>query len=80
MKKVKSTATPNQVMDDKALIQKYKGEILELKNQLQETNQLLELERQHKDISLDTGGMSREERLRYEEQLHESALVRNITS
>ncbi|TPX42543.1 hypothetical protein SeMB42_g05089 [Synchytrium endobioticum] len=32
VKKVKSTASQNQLMDDKALIQKYKGEILELKS------------------------------------------------
>ncbi|TPX43856.1 hypothetical protein SeLEV6574_g04829 [Synchytrium endobioticum] len=75
VKKVKSTASQNQLMDDKALIQKYKGEILELKHRLHETNLLLESERQQRDTPGD-GGLSRDERLGYEEQLHESQLVR----
>ncbi|KAI9332105.1 P-loop containing nucleoside triphosphate hydrolase protein [Obelidium mucronatum] len=71
VKKVPLKARQNQVLDEKALIQKYKIEIAELRNKLMETNDLLEKERAVQDL-----GLERSIRLQYEEQLHESQLVR----
>ncbi|KAJ3013344.1 UNVERIFIED_CONTAM: hypothetical protein HDU68_000751 [Siphonaria sp. JEL0065] len=71
VKKVPLKARQNQVLDEKALIQKYKIEIAELRNKLEETNDLLEKERAVQDL-----GLERSIRMQYEEQLHESQLVR----
>jgi hypothetical protein len=70
VKKVPVRAHQNQVLDEKALIQKYKMEIAELRNKLVETNELLEKERALQDADL-----QRAVRQQYEEQLHESQLV-----
>nr|KAJ3419884.1 hypothetical protein HK105_006384 [Polyrhizophydium stewartii] len=61
------------ILDDKALIQKYRREIEELKSKLNDTNLMLERERQ---MGSQGGGLSDAERQRYEEQLHESRLAR----
>eukprot|EP00842_Homolaphlyctis_polyrhiza_P000759 jgi/Hompol1/1684/HPOL_001416-RA len=58
------------ILDDKALIQKYRREIEELKTRLSETNMELEKERQAATTITDS------ERQRYEEQLHEARLAR----
>ncbi|KAJ1567750.1 NADH-ubiquinone oxidoreductase chain 1, partial [Cladochytrium tenue] len=71
VKRVPVRAHQNQVLDEKALIQKYKLEIAELRNKLVETNDLLEKER-----ALQDGNLERTIRQQYEEQLHESQLVR----
>ncbi|KAJ3330077.1 hypothetical protein HDU76_006471 [Blyttiomyces sp. JEL0837] len=71
VKKVPVRAHQNQVLDEKALIQKYKLEIAELRNKLVETNDLLEKER-----ALQEENLERAIRQQYEEQLHESQLVR----
>lgn len=71
VKKVPVRALQNQVLDEKALIQKYKLEIADLRNKLFETNDLLEKER-----ALQDGNLERAIRQQYEEQLHESHLVR----
>ncbi|KAI9357909.1 P-loop containing nucleoside triphosphate hydrolase protein, partial [Zopfochytrium polystomum] len=71
VKKVPVRAHQNQVLDEKALIQKYKMEIAELRNKLVESNEMLEKER-----SLQDGNLERAIRQQYEEQLHESQLVR----
>ncbi|KAJ3280331.1 hypothetical protein HK104_000746, partial [Borealophlyctis nickersoniae] len=75
VKKVVIRATANKVMDDKAMIQKYKQEIEELRQKLIETNSLLEKERQYQATVRMEG-----ERAKYEEQLHESQLVGIIGS
>ncbi|KAJ3196164.1 hypothetical protein HK101_009904 [Irineochytrium annulatum] len=71
VKKVQVKAHQNQVLDEKALIQKYKMEIAELRNKLLETNEMLERERKLQDSE-----MQKSIRQQYEEQLHESQLVR----
>ncbi|KAI8607682.1 P-loop containing nucleoside triphosphate hydrolase protein [Chytriomyces sp. MP71] len=70
IKRVSVRAKQNQVLDEKALIQRYKIEIAELRNKLLETNDLLEKERALQDL-----GLERSIRMQYEEQLHESQLV-----
>ncbi|ORY31524.1 kinesin-domain-containing protein [Rhizoclosmatium globosum] len=71
IKKVVLHAKQNQVLSEKALIQKYKLEIAELRHKLMETNDLLEQERALQDI-----GLERSIRMQYEERLHEGQLVR----
>ncbi|KAJ3109854.1 hypothetical protein HDU97_000084 [Phlyctochytrium planicorne] len=71
VKKVQVKAHLNHVLDEKALIQKYKTEIADLKIKLEKTNELLEKERQ-----LQEADMHKSLRMQYEEQLHESQLVR----
>jgi hypothetical protein len=75
VKKVQVRAHQNQVLDDKALLQKYKIEISALRTQLVETNEMLEKERALQDSDLE-----RNIRLQYEEQLHESQLVSPLLS
>ncbi|TPX63734.1 hypothetical protein SpCBS45565_g06393 [Spizellomyces sp. 'palustris'] len=72
VKKVTIKASANRIMDEKALIQKYREEIEDLKQKLTETNMLLEKERQQQlSVSvIDT------EKKKYEEQLHEGQIVR----
>ena len=70
VKKVPVRAVQNQVLDEMALILKYKLEIAELRNKLLETNHLLEMERALQDSDLE-----RTIRQQYEEQVHESQLV-----
>ncbi|KAJ3379042.1 NADH-ubiquinone oxidoreductase chain 1 [Entophlyctis sp. JEL0112] len=79
IKKVQIRARQNQVLDEKALIQKYKIEIAELRNKLMETNDLLEKERAMQEFSVsNASGLAAERKLRiqFEEQLHEAQLVR----
>ncbi|KAJ3219906.1 hypothetical protein HDU67_008435 [Dinochytrium kinnereticum] len=71
VKRVQIKAHLNQVLDEKALIQKYKMEIADLRNKLERTNELLERERQ-----LQEQDSQKSLRQQYEEQLHESQLVR----
>ena len=71
VKKVVVRASANRVLDEKALIQKYRQEIEDLKTKLSETNNLLEKERKFQ-----TAARLESERARYEEQLHESQMAR----
>ncbi|KAH6566484.1 hypothetical protein BASA50_011383 [Batrachochytrium salamandrivorans] len=66
------------ILDDKALIQKYRREIEDLKHKLSETNSELEHERERlaSSTSDSSPGLNDTERQHYEEQLHESRLVR----
>ncbi|OAJ41273.1 hypothetical protein BDEG_24904 [Batrachochytrium dendrobatidis JEL423] len=69
------------ILDDKALIQKYRREIEDLKSKLTETNEKLERERERERQSSSTNesgsyGLGELERQKYEEKLHESRLAR----
>lgn len=64
-------ASANRIMDEKALLEKYKHEIEELRQQLTETNQLLEKERTGQKDKI-----SEEERRKYQEQLREGQIAR----
>ncbi|KAI9094579.1 P-loop containing nucleoside triphosphate hydrolase protein [Phlyctochytrium arcticum] len=86
VKKVTIRAHANRIMDDKALIQKYKQEIEDLRQQLTITNMLLEKERQAQLLKQGKPGPSSTpeslprgstmDRQKYEEQLHEGQIVR----
>ena len=69
VKKIVTRANQNQIIDDKALIQKYRIEIAELKAQLEETNKAFEREREIIE-------MVKEERIRYEEEIAEQDIAR----
>ncbi|KAI8847410.1 kinesin motor domain-containing protein [Chytridium lagenaria] len=71
VKKVQVKAHLNQVLDEKALIQKYRMEIADLRGRLEKTNEMLEKERLGGDSDV-----QKNIRMQYEEQLHESQLVR----
>ncbi|KAI8919972.1 P-loop containing nucleoside triphosphate hydrolase protein [Powellomyces hirtus] len=71
VKKVTVNAQANRIVDEKALLQKYKQEIDELRQQLSTTNELLERERRQQQIA----GMEGE-RKKYEEQLVEGQIAR----
>ncbi|KAI8927274.1 kinesin motor domain-containing protein [Entophlyctis helioformis] len=65
------------ILDDKALIQKYRREIEELRAKLEETSLALEKERQQSlSLSSSSNGLSDAERQLYEEQLLEARLSR----
>ncbi|ORZ41738.1 P-loop containing nucleoside triphosphate hydrolase protein [Catenaria anguillulae PL171] len=69
VKQVVTKAHTNHVMDDKALIQKYRKEISELKEKLMQTNQAFERERQLELMQI------KAEKEKYEEELHEQHLL-----
>ncbi|KAJ3044264.1 hypothetical protein HDV00_002584 [Rhizophlyctis rosea] len=71
VKKVVVRAQANRVLDEKALIQKYRQEIEDLKAKLTESNTMLEKERKFQ-----TSARLESERARFEEQLHESQMAR----
>ncbi|KAJ3214113.1 hypothetical protein HK099_007017 [Clydaea vesicula] len=71
VKKIPIRAQQNFGFEDQALLQKYKMEILELKNKLNETNLKLERERSQSDVT-----QLLAERQLFEQQLHQSHLVR----
>ncbi|KAL7748632.1 Kinesin-like protein kip2 [Sorochytrium milnesiophthora] len=70
VKKVVTRAKENEIMDDKALLQKYRLEIVELRDKLMQTNEAYERERQQELMTMQT------EREKYEEELHEQQLLR----
>ncbi|KAG0186859.1 hypothetical protein DFQ28_007200 [Apophysomyces sp. BC1034] len=70
VKKIVVSAKNDEVMDDKALIQKYRGEIIELKGKLEAANDVLHKEKQT------TQSMISAERLQYEQELRQMRLVR----
>ncbi|KAI9179346.1 Kinesin-like protein kip2 [Blastocladiella emersonii ATCC 22665] len=70
VKQVVTRAHTNHVMDDKALLQKYRKEISELKEKLMMTNQAFERERQLELMQI------KAEKEKYEEELHEQHLLR----
>ncbi|KAI8815166.1 P-loop containing nucleoside triphosphate hydrolase protein, partial [Cladochytrium replicatum] len=69
VKKVTVNAKANQVLDDKALLQKYRNEIMQLKSQMQEATEMVEQVRQQDAQDFE------QERQKWEEKLHESHLV-----
>ncbi|KAL6602395.1 kinesin-domain-containing protein [Neocallimastix californiae] len=79
VKKVATKAHTNQVLDDKALIQKYKKEINELKVKLQvatdmsNISNVASLEDGKKDEEL---MLLQQERIKWEEEMHEQQLLR----
>ncbi|KAI8823403.1 P-loop containing nucleoside triphosphate hydrolase protein [Fimicolochytrium jonesii] len=70
VKKVTVNAHANRVVDEKALLQKYKQEIEELRQQLSATNELLERERRQQQTT-----EADNDRKRYEEELMESQIA-----
>lgn len=79
VKRVVTKAHTNQVLDDKALIQKYKKEINELKVKLQMATDIGNMS---SNSSLDEGKKDEElmllqqERIKWEEEMHEQQLLR----
>ncbi|KAJ3183869.1 NADH-ubiquinone oxidoreductase chain 1 [Geranomyces variabilis] len=71
VKKVTVHASANKIVDEKALLQKYKQEIDELRSQLSTTNELLEQERRQQQ----SGGLE-SERKKYEDLLVEAQIAR----
>ncbi|KAI8811695.1 P-loop containing nucleoside triphosphate hydrolase protein [Cladochytrium replicatum] len=69
VKRVTVNAKANQVLDDKALLQKYRNEIMQLKTQMQEATEMVEQVRQQDAQEFE------QERQKWEEKLHESHLV-----
>ncbi|KAJ3185801.1 NADH-ubiquinone oxidoreductase chain 1 [Gaertneriomyces sp. JEL0708] len=84
VKKVVIKASANRIVDEKALLQKYKAEIEELRNRLIATEGLLERERQERLANSGGGGSSLNvngvvddrERRKWEEQLADSRVQR----
>eukprot|EP00833_Pecoramyces_ruminatium_P004575 jgi/Orpsp1_1/1178607/evm.model.c7180000066033.1 len=78
VKKVATKAHTNQVLDDKALIQKYKKEINELKVKLQVATDMSNMA----STSMEDGKKDEElmllqqERMKWEEEMHEQQLLR----
>ncbi|ORX82903.1 kinesin-domain-containing protein [Basidiobolus meristosporus CBS 931.73] len=70
VKKVVTRAETTQVMDDKALLQKYKMEIMELKAKLMHTNEAFIKDKEAELSQL------KEEKRKYEEDLMEAQLAR----
>ncbi|KAI8335116.1 P-loop containing nucleoside triphosphate hydrolase protein [Chlamydoabsidia padenii] len=70
VKKIVLSAKNNAVMDDKALLQQYRGEIMDLKSKLETANQVL-LKEKESNKSMITA-----ERKQYEEELSQMRLVR----
>ncbi|KAI8377555.1 P-loop containing nucleoside triphosphate hydrolase protein [Radiomyces spectabilis] len=70
VKKIVISAKNDAVMDDKALIQKYRGEIVELKTKLETANDVLEREKKHTQSILSA------ERQQHEQQLKQMQHVR----
>ncbi|KAF7731880.1 hypothetical protein EC973_007711 [Apophysomyces ossiformis] len=70
VKKIVVSAKNEEVMDDKALIQKYRGEIIELKEKLEAANEVLQKEKEN------TQSMLSAERHQYEQELRQMRLVR----
>ena len=77
VKKVAIKTTPNYVVDDKALIERYRQEIDELRTQLEVANELLEIERQQNTQAQasEAAALGEAERAHYEQQLEESLKV-----
>ncbi|KAJ3155094.1 hypothetical protein HDU89_007284 [Geranomyces variabilis] len=71
VKKVTVHASANKIVDEKALLQKYKQEIDDLRSQLSTTNELLEQERRQQQ----SGGLE-SERKKYEDLLVEAQIAR----
>ncbi|CAG8549325.1 43093_t:CDS:10 [Gigaspora margarita] len=71
IKKVVTRAQTNAVMDDKALLQKYRIEIEELKAKLERTN-----ESNHKEKETELSQMLQQEKAKHEEEMMEAQLVR----
>ncbi|CAM0137963.1 unnamed protein product [Umbelopsis sp. WA50703] len=69
VKKVVTSASTNQIMDDKALLQKYRNEINDLRIQLISNNEVFSRERETNITLL-------QERQKHEEQMMEMQLVR----
>ncbi|KAJ3016780.1 NADH-ubiquinone oxidoreductase chain 1 [Thoreauomyces humboldtii] len=77
VKKVTVNAQANRIVDEKALLQKYKQEIDELRQELMNTNELLERERRQQPQSAGSGaGAIDSERKKFEEQLEEGQIAR----
>ncbi|KAJ1551056.1 NADH-ubiquinone oxidoreductase chain 1 [Nowakowskiella sp. JEL0078] len=76
VKKVTVSAKANQVLDDKALLQKYRNEISDLRSQLLDTNEMLEKTRESVPMNVPEVEVLQAERLKMEEELQESMLVR----
>lgn len=70
VKRITTHAKNDDIMDDKALLQKYRGEIAELKTKLQSTTEVL---RKEKEM---TQTMLAAERREHEEQLRQMRNVR----
>ncbi|CAG8781880.1 16303_t:CDS:2, partial [Gigaspora rosea] len=71
IKKVVTRAQTNAVMDDKALLQKYRIEIEELKAKLERTN-----ETNNKEKESELSQMLQQEKAKHEEEMMEAQLVR----
>ncbi|KAI9015324.1 P-loop containing nucleoside triphosphate hydrolase protein [Phycomyces nitens] len=70
VKKVVVTAKNEEVMDDKALLQRYRSEILDLKHKLLAANEVIKEEKDH------TQSMLSAERRQYEEEFKRMQVVR----
>ncbi|KXS19741.1 kinesin-domain-containing protein [Gonapodya prolifera JEL478] len=70
VKNIRTRAEMNQIMDDKALLQKYRQEIQELRGKLTEMNDFFEKEKLQELTQL------KQEKLKWEEEMAENQLVR----
>lgn len=70
VKRIVTRATTNQILDDKALLQKYRLEIAELKEKLMMTNELYEKQKQQEIAAL------KQEKEKFEEEIAEQQLLR----
>ncbi|KAI8372322.1 kinesin family member 11 [Choanephora cucurbitarum] len=72
VKRITIHAKNDAVMDDKALLQKYQSEIVELKSKLQSTADILEQEKQKTESAIMA------ERMDHEQQMQRMQAIRNV--